>query len=431
MIAARLFLAGPGLGLVAIGLAGARHPSLADPTWPVAAAFAQGALYFVAAWWVLARRTSPLPLVLLVAVLLRLTPLFSPPSLSDDAYRYVWDGRVQAAGINPYLHVPATPALAHLRDAAIYENVNRRDYAPTIYPPAAQLLFLATTRVSESITWMKITMVAAEALAVALLITLLRAAGQPPALVLLYAWHPLPVWEFAGNGHVDAAAIACMLAAILARVRDRPGLAGFALGVATLVKLYPLALLPALWRPRDFRLPAALLATVALGYLPYLDARAGVLGFLPGYLREEGLESGGRFWLVQVGQALGVRIPAGAYLAAAALFLGALSLYIALLRRPTDDFAGASLLVATAAVLAFSPHYAWYAAWLLPLAALAGSVPVLLFGVLSFVLYFEHAHNRLLVESLLYVPSGLFALLWVWMRRSGARGRAATEIANA
>ena len=148
MIAARLFLAGPGLGLVAIGLAGARHPSLADPTWPVAAAFAQGALYFVAAWWVLGRRTSPLPLVLLVAVFLRLTPLFSPPSLSDDAYRYVWDGRVQAAGTNPYLHVPAAPALAHLRDAAIYENVNRRDYAPTIYPPAAQLLFLATTRVS-------------------------------------------------------------------------------------------------------------------------------------------------------------------------------------------------------------------------------------------------------------------------------------------
>src|SRR5207253_5010451 len=104
--------------------------------------------------------------MILFAVLFRLSLLFSAPYLSDDIYRYVWDGRVQAARINPYRYIPADPALAQLRDDKIYPRINRRDYAHTIYPPAAEAVYFLTTRISESVTWMKATMVLFEGIAV-------------------------------------------------------------------------------------------------------------------------------------------------------------------------------------------------------------------------------------------------------------------------
>ena len=93
---------------------------------------------------------------------MRLALLFVEPYLSTDIYRYVWDGRVQAAGINPYRHVPSAPEVAHLRDAAIFPNINRADYAVTIYPPAAQAIFLAVTRLGESVVAMKLGLLAFE-----------------------------------------------------------------------------------------------------------------------------------------------------------------------------------------------------------------------------------------------------------------------------
>src|SRR5829696_5706523 len=98
-------------------------------------AFIQSAIYLLAAWIVIRARplTSTLLIALAFAVLFRLSILFAPPYLSDDIYRYVWDGRVQAAGINPYRYIPAAPELAQLRDEAIYPKINRKDWAHTIY----------------------------------------------------------------------------------------------------------------------------------------------------------------------------------------------------------------------------------------------------------------------------------------------------------
>ncbi len=419
-----LFLALPGAALLLLDLLGLYLQRGDDSSGLVAVIAAQGVVYFVAAFWVASRRPARLPLILVFAALLRLPLLASPPYLSDDVYRYVWDGRVQAAGINPYRYVPAAPELAALRDDEIYPRINRRDYAPTIYPPLAQLHFLATTRVSESVAWMKASMVAWEALAIALLVALLRRAGQPDVLVLLYAWHPLPIWEFAGSGHVDAAAIACMLAALLARAQRRTALAGVALGVAVLFKLYPLVLLPALWRRCDWRMPAALASTIVAGYLPYSGAGRGVLGFLPGYLREEGLVSGSRFWLLQLAQGLGLQLHPAVYLVPVAVALAALAGWVSLRRPPRGDIAGGSLLLATAAVLAFSPHYAWYVAWLLPLAAPAASVPVLLLGVLAFLFYFEIPSSRVWIGTSIYVPVILLALF------RARTGRAPRDVAR-
>src|SRR4029079_3513903 len=219
-----------------------------DIAWFLKFVFIQLVIYFAVAWLSLRTKDSKKLLVLglIFAALFRLSILFSPPYLSDDIYRYIWDGRVQSAGINPYRYIPAAPELAQLRDDTIYPKINRRDYAHTIYPPVAQVVFLLTTRISESVVWMKVTMLIFEMVAIWAIASLLNLLGRPRQLVLLYAWHPLCVWEFAGSGHVDAIAIAFIALAFLAwQKRSDPG-AGFLLACATLVKLFPVVLVPAM-----------------------------------------------------------------------------------------------------------------------------------------------------------------------------------------
>ena len=187
-------------------------------------------------------------LVLALALLFRAVPPFTNTYLSTDLYRYVWDGRVQAHGINPYRYVPGDAHLTALRDGTIYTNINRRNYAKTIYPPGCQAVFLLVTRLSETITAMRLAMVAFEALAAWCLVLLLAEMGLPAQRVLLYAWHPLVVWEFAGGGHCDAIMIACIALAYLLHRRGREMATGAALGLAVLAKLFPLILFPALYR---------------------------------------------------------------------------------------------------------------------------------------------------------------------------------------
>ena len=133
---------------------------------------------------------------------------------------------MQAAGINPYRYLPADPALPSLRDDCVYPRINRAEYAPTIYPPAAQMVFAAVGLVWSSVTGVKAAMVGFEVLAVVCLLRLLAARRLPAERVLIYAWNPLPVWAFAGNGHVDAVAIGLLALALLLRVRQRDGWAG-------------------------------------------------------------------------------------------------------------------------------------------------------------------------------------------------------------
>src|SRR5260370_28880371 len=95
-----------------------------DIVWFIKLALVQSALYLTAAWLIVRARNarSTLVTVLVLAGIFRLSIVFAPPYLSDDIYRYVWDGRVQAAGINPYRYVPADEHLQGLQDAEIYPN---------------------------------------------------------------------------------------------------------------------------------------------------------------------------------------------------------------------------------------------------------------------------------------------------------------------
>jgi alpha-1,6-mannosyltransferase len=317
-----------------------------------------------------------LTIVLIGAVAMRLVLLFSEPTLSSDIYRYIWDGRVQAAGINPYAHVPAASEVAPLRDPEIWPHINRASYAVTIYPPVAQFIFLAVTRFGESVTTMKFGLLLFEAACVAAIIALLQRLGKPSTHVAAYAWHPLPLWEIAGNGHVDAAMLALLLVGLLVYVRGRTLAAGVLITLGALVKPLAVLMLPVLWRPWNWRLPLCVAAVIALAYAPYLSVGSGVLGFLPGYVQEEGLASGSGFkllWLVQL-----VTGPlshgAFAYLAASGLLLGALALAVGFRidRSALASMRAASWLL-TAFLILVSPNYPWYFLVLVPLLALSPS----------------------------------------------------------
>jgi alpha-1,6-mannosyltransferase len=391
----------------------------------VLAALFEGAVYAVAVAVLAGGRAARpgLVFVLVVAALLRAGPLCAPVALSTDIYRYVWDGRVAAAGINPYRWIPTDPHLLPLQDPVVFPRINRNNYAPTIYPPVAQMLFLSANRLGGGVFSVKLLFVGLEAAGIAALVGLLRRTGKPRDAVLLYAWHPLPIWEIAGSGHVDAAVVLFVALALAAALAGRRAAAGAALAAAVLVKFLPAVIAPALWRWRDWRLPAAFAAIAAAAYLPYIGVGRRVFGFLPGYVAEERLASGGGFWALDLARHV-IALPATVYFALAAALMAALAL--AALNRPPG--AGASLAwalaLATAATVLASPHYPWYFVWLVALCALAPWWPVLWPTLTAFLLYWhpKTGYVPLWVEFTIY---GGFLILasgdWVRRRLRPAR----------
>ena len=403
-------------------------------------ALLQGAIWAVAAV-VVARRAErpPLALILVTAALMRLGALAAPVYLSDDIYRYIWDGRVQAAGINPYRYIPTDTHLASLRDEAVFPNINRSNYAPTIYPPVAQMVFFAATRFGETVPAIKLVLVAVEAVGIGALLLVLRSVGAPRQNILLYAWHPLPVLEIAGSGHIDAAVVAFVAIALAAAVIGRSALSGAALAAAALVKFFPVVLVPALWRPAksnllDWRWLSAFSGVVFAAYLPYLSVGPRLLGFLPGYMTEEKLSSGSGFWLLDIAGRF-VSVPVAAYLAVAAAVMAGLA--VGAWHRsvaPRASLAWAAAL-GTAATLFASPHYAWYFVWLVALLCAAPWWPAFWPTLTAVLLYWEPetGHTPLWVGLTIYVGFVVVGCVdvarrWVLAARSGEQhgGRSAS-----
>ncbi len=420
--------------LIVLGLAslvlyriGIRAGGTKDIVWFLKLVGIQAVLYIAAGWLILRVRESRSVLIiaLVFAALFRLAIIFSPPYLSDDIYRYVWDGRVQAAGINPYRYIPADPALAQLRDEKIYPKINRREYARTIYPPVTEAIYFLTTRVSESVTWMKATMVGFEAVAIWAIIQLLASFGLPRQRILIYAWHPLAIWEFAGSGHLDAIAIAFVALALLARRKNAEVATGFALACAMLVKFFPLALLPALYKRWSWKMPVAFAITIVVAYLPYLSAgpRAAI-GFLPDYAKEQGLISGEQFYLLSLARKLfGANVPTAAFIIFAVVFMSAVAAWVLLRREGRDSYVKRAALLATATVVLFAPHFSWYFAWLVPFLCFAPLASLFYLTTASFVLYGswlgDYPDQMFRLNNFLYVPFALLGAveLFAWRRR--------------
>jgi hypothetical protein len=216
--------------------------------------------------------------ILLVAVVLRVLLLPLPPTLSEDSLRYLWDGKVAGAGLNPYLLEPDAPELEPLRDDD-WQRLPHR-HVPTVYPPLAMALFSIASRLPASLLALKSLLTIADLATCALLLWLVQRRGLTPGRVVWYAWNPLVSLEVAGMGHIDALGVAAVTATVcLVTVAPRRvGAAAMTAAAAVLAKLVPLVALPAFarqsGRPWLFGLLAMGLVTVAC--LPVAVASGGV-----------------------------------------------------------------------------------------------------------------------------------------------------------
>ncbi len=359
----------------------------------LAMVLAQSLLALLAGW---IARLAPdtaraLAIVLIFAAAPRVYLLLHSPMLSVDVFHYVWEGREDLAGYNPYLHVPSAPELAFLRDDVIYPWVDKKDYAVSIYPPAAHLIFVVNALLGGGMIAMKALMVAFEAVTAAALISLLAQLRLPRALAVVYLWAPAPQWEIADNGHIDAAMTALVLGGFAWGVaRKRVYLAGALIALGAMCKPFAALALPTLWRPFDIKLPAFVVGLAVACYLPFLSAGAGVLGFLGGYARENGLDTGSAFFTLRL--FFGAQAPPAwatyAYYGLAAAALAALIARACLRDARTLETALRDTAAILVAFLFFlSSPLPWYLLVLAPFAPLTGSRACFVMPAAGFLLY--------------------------------------------
>jgi hypothetical protein len=293
------------------------------------------------------------------------------PTLSDDMYRYVWDGRVQAQGISPYRYPPSAPELSHLRDTEIYPSINRK--CRDGLSPAAEAAYFLLWRIwPDNVHWFQAAMVAGGLLAGILLMGLLRDLGYSPARALIFLWSPLLVFETAHAAHVDGLVLPFLVGAWWLREKDA---LGFPVGCCDCIKFYPALLLPFLWRPQDAKarwtMPLTFAIAIGLFYAPYvLTSETSVLGYLPHYFRETFNISPLVSMLNHVLDVIHLNIP---YRLIGLSMGGILVAAIWCVLQPASDAETAlrRCIWPIGIVTLFSQDlFAWYMLWLLPLTAI-------------------------------------------------------------
>ncbi|MET1053632.1 MAG: glycosyltransferase family 87 protein [Mycetocola sp.] len=362
-----------------------------------------GGLWLLFALAVFALRRVPLRsavvLVLVGSVAIGGAALAGPPNTSTDSARYAWDGIVQNAGISPYEYVPADPILENLRPdwlfpaASTDENgesecrgeriltstevgsgdvlctaINRAT-VPTIYPPTSEIFFAGVRFIAGSTAEYWPLQVAGLLLSLGVTVILLRALhsrGLDPRWAALWGWCPLVATEGITNSHVDLLGALLILVASLLVSRGRRWTGGIALGAAIAVKLIPVIAAPALLRRQPWKIIVAAIATFLVLYIPYiLLSGIAVLGYLPGYLTEEGYSSGSRFIL------LSPFAPGGASLVVAAVLLALTAGLVWWKTDPADPWLGQLVMIGVT-LLVVTPRYPWYALLLVPFIAMTG-----------------------------------------------------------
>lgn len=236
--------------------------------------------------------------ILLFAIIFHATLLFSSSPLSNDIYRYYWDGKVINSGLNPYVYSPDADQLSSLRDSN-WENIMNKDVS-TMYPPLSQGVFAAAYSIFPSTFTLRLCSVSFNLLSIWVLILILKKLRLDVRYSVIYAWSPLAVIEFANSGHIDSLAVLLVLLSFLFLLWEKKVLSSAALALAVLAKVYPL-LFTGLFLLRWGKKGALIFAgVIAMFYLPFLRAGAAVFqGF--SYFVRWGLFNGSLFPLLLVG----------------------------------------------------------------------------------------------------------------------------------
>ena len=314
---------------------------------------------------------------LLLAAVWHIEFLRLPPGADDDIHRYVWDGRLQRLGYNPYLVVPSDPAVKGLHTAET-RNLNNPDL-PSPYPAGAQLFFRAVTAIQESTFALKVAFVVCELAIVFVLLDVLRRTGQGAHLVLAFAWNPLLAIEVAGSGHIDIVGALLLSVSAAALVRRWRATAAVALGLAIAVKFVPVVLLPLYWKRIRIRDAALAAAVVALLYLPFLNDGHIPIGSLGTYVQTFRFNG-------PVFAALAQLAPPQLLVGLAALVgIAAASWQRIRSSAPEfspDQFAWSQFVWPMAASLLCAPAvFPWYLLWLLPFLTSASTLLIIIWTV--------------------------------------------------
>jgi alpha-1,6-mannosyltransferase len=329
---------------------------------------AVAAVIYAAAVNTIRRGRLPSRVVLLACLGLalgaRIPLVLRPAGPADDTHRYLWDARLQRAGLNPYVVRPNDPAFDALQTPAT-RMMNNPD-VPSPYPPGAQYFFRLVTAVGESATAVKAALVAAEMVTLASMWAWLIRRGRHPAWTLVYAWHPVAIFETASAGHLDALGVMLLMVAAASLSREWVMAGVLALAASISTKFLPLVLMPLLLRRLHWRHVAAGTVFLALLYAPFLDGGrlpTGSLGAVVDRFRFNGLLFPPLARLIGSPLAAGVAVAVGLGTAWA-------------LRRRAE--AGAAWAWPMAASLLFAPViYPWYLVWLVPFAVDLAALPLL------------------------------------------------------
>jgi len=292
---------------------------------------------------------------LVLAAVWHIAFLGVPAGADDDIHRYVWDGRLQRLGYNPYLVVPSDPAAKELHTAET-STLNNPDL-PSPYPAGAQLFFRVVTAIQESTFALKVAFVVCEFAIVLVLLDILRRTGQGAHLVLAFAWNPLLAVEVAGSGHVDILGALFIVVSAAALVRRWRATAAVGLGLAIAVKFLPIVLLPLYWKRVRMRDAALAAAIVALLYVPFLNHGRIPTGSLGTYVQTFRFNG-------PVFAALD-RVAPPQWLAGLAVLAGLAT--AAWLRSKSPEWSPELFAWPLAATLLCAPAvFPWYLLWLLP-----------------------------------------------------------------
>ena len=410
----RVYLLGVIL-LLALTICAREFSSQGAPSFIIPLMVAGGA-YLLAIREFLCARSFPKHVIfagLLLAAIWHLLFLWLPPGSDDDIHRYVWDGRVQRLGYNPYLLVPSDPALAGLHTPET-RTLNNPDL-PSPYPAGAQLFFRAVTAIHESTFALKVAFVVSAWAMVFVLFDVLRATGQGEHWVLAYAWQPLLATEVAGSGHIDIVGALLLLVSFAALIRRWRALAALAFGLAVSVKLFPIILLPLYWkrvRVRDAALGAVL---PALLYIPFLNHGRIPIGSLGTYLHS--------FRFNDPVFAMLERVADPKFVVALAVLVGFVTAMWQ--RRNSAALDDEEFAWPMAASLFCAPVvYPWYLLWMLPFLRSASTLPIVIWTVSIIPTYYVW-HLRTLGRPWL-VPGWIMLLEYgavaltgaiLWLRR--------------
>jgi len=404
----RLYILGVIL-LVALTICSRQFSSRGAPSFLVPLAVA-GVAYLLAIREFLSTPSFPKRVILIglgLAAVWHLLFLRLPPGSDDDIHRYVWDGRVQRLGYNPYILVPSDPALegVHTPETRTLNN----PYLPSPYPPGAELFFRSVTAIHESTFALKAAFVLCAWVIVLVLLDVLRSSQQGKHWVLAYAWHPLLATEVAGSGHIDIVGLLLLLVSVAALGRRWRTVAALAFGLAVAVKLLPIVLLPLYWkrvRARDAVLAALVLATL---YIPFLNHGRIPVGSLGTYLHS--------FRFNDPVFATLERVADPKFVVGLAVLVGLLT--AVWLRRNCAAWSSDAFAWPMAASLLCAPVvYPWYLLWLLPFLRSASALPIVIWTVSILPTYYVW-HLRTLGRPWL-VPGWIMLLEYGSVAMAGA-----------